>query len=132
MSQKSSCIALFEPVPFLSIPYSLPTPIVSCLIPCIPYCTSLFHDHAYLYLFCQEQRRPVLDKEEKIDFYPQWKQQQRVREEKEERERRHRISKERRDMQGRREENKVEEEGKNTCQRGKMEDYTSNGEGRKL
>ena len=73
-----------------------------------------------------------MDKEEKIDFYPQWKQQQGVREEKEERERRQRISKERRDMQGRREENKVEEEGKNTCQRGKMEDYTSNGEGRKL
>ena len=34
----------------------------------------------------QEQRRPVLDKEEKIDFYPQWKQQQELREEKEERE----------------------------------------------
>ena len=29
----------------------------------------------------QEPRRPVLDREEKIDFYPQWKQQQGVREE---------------------------------------------------
>ena len=32
----------------------------------------------------QEQRRPVLDKEKKIDFYPQWKPQQGVREEEKE------------------------------------------------
>ena len=31
----------------------------------------------------QELRRPVLDKEKKIDFYPQWKPQQGVREEEE-------------------------------------------------
>ena len=37
----------------------------------------------------QEPRRPVLDREEKIDFYPQWKPQQGVREEKEEGERQH-------------------------------------------
>ena len=36
----------------------------------------------------QEPRRPVLDREEKIDFYPKWKLQQGVREEKEEGERR--------------------------------------------
>ena len=32
----------------------------------------------------QEQRRPVLEKEKKIDFYSQWKPQQGVREEEEE------------------------------------------------
>ena len=48
----------------------------------------------------QKQRRPVLDKEKKIDFYQQWKIQQGVREE--------------------------EEKGKNTCWRGKTEDRTSN------
>ena len=32
----------------------------------------------------QELRKPVLDKEKKIDFYPQWKPQQGVREEEEE------------------------------------------------
>ena len=32
----------------------------------------------------QEPRRPVLDREEKIDFYPQWKQQPGVTEEKKE------------------------------------------------
>ena len=32
----------------------------------------------------QEQRRPVLEKEKKIDFYPKWKPQQGVREEEKE------------------------------------------------
>ena len=34
----------------------------------------------------QEPRRPVLDRDEKIDLFPQWKPQQGVREEKEEEE----------------------------------------------
>ena len=37
----------------------------------------------------EDQRRPGLSREERIDFYPQWSQQQGVREEKEEGERRH-------------------------------------------
>ena len=37
----------------------------------------------------QDKRRPVLGREERIDFYPQWSQQQGLREEKKEGELRH-------------------------------------------
>ena len=72
----------------------------------------------------EKLRRTVLDKEKKINFYPQWKQQQGVREEKEERERQHEgrgyiESRREEEMQERREENQVEEEG---------EEYLSKGE----
>ena len=68
----------------------------------------------------QELRRPVLDREEKIDFYPQ----QGVREDKEEGEQGHKgrgytESQRKEEMQERREENKVEEE---------EEEYLSEGE----
>ena len=72
----------------------------------------------------QEPRRPVLDREEKIDFYPHWKQQEGVREEKKEGEQRHKgrgytESQREEKMQERRKENQVEEDG---------EEYLSEGE----
>ena len=90
----------------------------------------------------EDKRRPILSRDEGIDFYPQWSTQQGVREGELRQEGRgynrsqggERIAGNRRGEEAQEQggENKAEKMGRNTCLKGRIGDHVSSGKGRRL